>query len=74
MTKSFKTTNNDNSILEWKSGGLSNETLKSPNINLEPEINLYDTRILITFDRGCLKQDESFFTHKGIVTFHIVYQ
>ena len=53
---------------------MSNEIIKPSNINLVASIVCYDTRILLKFNRSCLKQDEVTFTTIPLVNFYIVYQ
>ena len=62
----------------WKSKGLSNESLKPPTTSdnsLTTILNYYDgTKIKVSFDRSCLKQDKFTFNHGKIVNIYIVYK
>ena len=61
---------------EWKSRGLSNETVKSiamSNHSLNPKLSYYDSKIKVRFAESCLKQPVSC-THVTIVNIYIVYR
>ena len=53
MIEYFKTTNNDSTLLEWKSKAFPNKIIKPPNIILAPSIVFHDARILVKFNRSC---------------------
>ena len=65
-------------VSSWKSKGLSNESLKPPTTfdnSLTPILDYYDgSKIKISFDRGCLKQDKVTFNHGKIVNICILYE
>ena len=55
-------------VSSWKSKGLSNESLT-------PILDYYDgSKIKVSFDRGCLKQDKVTFNHGKIVNICILYE
>ena len=62
---------NGNHIYYWKSKGLPDEIISSIKISdyrISPYLSYYDTnKIIVKFDRGCLKQDPGFLFHGGIV-------
>ena len=64
-------------VSEWKSRGLSNESIKaistSDNI-LNPTLSYYDTKIRVKFTGGYLKQLKISYTHRKIVSIYIVYE
>ena len=53
-------------VSEWKSKGLSNESIKA--------ISTSDTKIRVEFTGGCLKQPKISYTHKKVVNIYIVYE
>ena len=65
-------------VSSWKSKGLSNESLKPPTTfdnSLTPILDYYDgSKIKVSFDRGCLKQDKVTFNHGKIVNICILYE
>ena len=66
----FKTVTNTNYVLEWKSNGLSAESIKPPTTSdnsLTPQLSYYDYNIRITFTGSCLKQSKITYTHKKSV-------
>ena len=64
-------------ISEWKSKGLSHESIKpttTSNNSLSPIIDYYGTKIKLKFSGSCLKQSNRFtYTHKVIVSIYIAY-
>ena len=57
-------------VSEWKSKGLSNETIKAistSDIRLNPTISYYGTKIRVKFTGGCLKQPNILYTHRKVV-------
>ena len=65
------------SVLSWKSKGLSNESIKLPttsNNSLSPRLNYYGTKIRVQFTKSCFKQPNHSFTHMKIVNIYIVYE
>ena len=65
-------------VSSWKSKGLSNESLKPPTTfdnSRTPILDYYDgSKIKVSFDRGCLKQDKVTFNHGKIVNICILYE
>ena len=64
-------------ILQWKSKGLSDESIKSPSAPhnfLNPSLNHLGTKTRVRFSGSCLKQDKITYTHRKIVNIHIVYE
>ena len=64
-------------VSEWKSKGLSNETIKAistSDIRLNPTISYYGTKIRVKFTGGCLKQWKISYTHRKVVNIYIVYE
>ena len=53
-------------VSEWKSKGLSNESIKA--------ISTSDTRIRVEFTGGCLKEPKILYTHRKVVNIYIVYE
>ena len=74
----FKRVSNiNNHILEWKSKGLSNESIKplSTSTNmLNPSLNYVGCKLRVEFKESCLKQDNNIFTHGKTVNIYIVYK
>ena len=64
-------------VSEWKSRGLSNESIKaistSDNI-LNPTLSYYDTKIRVKFTGGYLKQPKISYTHGKVVNIYIAYE
>ena len=61
ISRYFKIIANTKFISSWKSKGQSNETITSYatyDNSLTPFINLYDARIRLKFNKGCLKQSK----------------
>ena len=64
-------------ISEWKSKGLSNESIKAISTSdnsLNPTLSYYDTKIRVKFTGGCLKQPKISYTHGKVVNIYIVYE
>ena len=64
-------------VSEWKSKGLSNESIKAistSDIRLNPTISYYGTKIRVKFTGGCLKQWKISYTHRKVVNIYIVYE
>ena len=80
MGKYFKlnsVVNSADSVLSWKSKGISNESIKPPTTSdnsLTPELNYYGTKTRVKFTRSCLKQSDHIYTHKKVVNIYIVYE
>ena len=78
MFRYFKKIRNTDYVLEWKSKGLSAESIKSasaPNNILDPSLGYLGSKIRIKFDGSCLKQGKITFNHKkSIVNLYIVYE
>ena len=54
-------------VIEWKSKGLVDEIIKPPDIRPAP------TRMYLTFNGDCLKQDKFYYTPDNIINIYIVY-
>ena len=66
-----------NYIYIWKSKGLSGERINSItpfNYSITPELSHYGTKTRVKFNRSCLKQDKSMYSHGTIVNICIVYE
>ena len=77
MYRYFKRVVNSDYILEWKSKGLSDESIKSPSSPqnfVNPSLNFLGTNIRVSFNGSCLKQDKTTYTHVEIVNSYIVYK
>ena len=64
-------------VSEWKSKGLSNESIKaisSSNNSLNPKLSYYDTKIRVKLTGGCLKQPRISYSHRKVVKIYIVYE
>ena len=64
-------------VSEWKSKGLSSESIKeisAPDNSLNPALNYSDTKIRVKFTGGCLKQSKISYTLVKIVNIYIVYE
>ena len=70
--------NNTNTILSWRSKGLSVNAIKPPstsNNSLAPTLNYYyPSKIRVKFTGSCLKQDRVIFNHGKVVNIYIVYE
>ena len=77
MYRYFKTVINSNYILELKSKGLSDESIKShsePHNFRNYSLNYFGTKIRVWLNGSCLKQDNITYTHGKIVKIYIVYE
>ena len=78
MYRYFKVIANAKNISEWKSKGLSDESIKPPSTSdtsLSPLINYLDNKVRLKFNEGCLKQQNKLtYTHGTIVNIFIVYE
>ena len=75
--KAFSITQYIEYVSEWKSKGLSNESIKAistSNNSLNPTLSYYDTKIRVKFTGGCLKQPKISYTHGKVVNIYIVYE
>ena len=64
-------------VSEWKSKGLSNESIKAISTSdnsLNPTLIYYGTKIKVKFNGGCLKQQKSSYTHRKVVNIYILYE
>ena len=70
--------NNTNTILSWRSKGLSVNAIKPPstsNNSLAPTLNYYyPSKIRVKFTGSSLKQDKIIFNHGKVVNIYIVYE
>ena len=74
MSKHFKVANNRNCVPEWKSKGISDESIKPPATTdkfLNPLL-VYDNRFKLKFNGSCLRQDKITYDHEKIVNIYIV--
>ena len=77
MYKYFKPNNSTDNISEWKSKGLSNESIKTPSTStnfLNPLLDYVSTKISIKFGGSCSKQDKATYNYGKIVNIYIVYE
>ena len=75
--KYIKTDANTKYISEWKSKGLSDESIKpflTSNNSLTPLIDYYDYYIRLKFNGSILRQPKVSYTHGKIVNIYIVYE
>ena len=64
-------------IIAWKSKGLSNEIIKPPtlaNYSLSPKLKRHNSKMRVEFKRSCLNQDKVTFTPSKVVNLLIVYE
>ena len=64
-------------VLEWKSKGLSNESIRVISMSdnsLNPTLSYYDTEIRVKFTGDCLKQPNIPYTHGKVVNIYISYE
>ena len=77
MQRYFKVITDTEYVSEWKSRGLSDETIKSiatSDNSLNPKLSYYDSKIKVRFAGSCLKQPKFTYTHGTIVNIYIVYE
>ena len=70
MQRYFKVITDTEYVSEWKSRGLSDETIKSiatSDNSLNPKLSYYDCKIKVRFTGSCLKQPRFTYTHGTIV-------
>ena len=70
MYRYFKTINSVDNISEWKSKGLSNESINIPstsNSSLNPLLDYVNAKIRVKFRGSCLKQDKAILNSRTIV-------
>ena len=68
---------NTKDISEWKSKGLSDESIKHPTTSdnsLSPLIDHFGNKTRLKFNESCLKQNELTYTYRTIVNIYIVYE
>ena len=64
-------------VSEWKSKGLSNESIKAISTSdnrLNPTLSYYSTKIRLRFTGGCLKQPKISYIHRKVVDIYIIYE
>ena len=64
-------------VLEWKSKGLFDESIKSPSAPsnfLDLSLNYFGTKIRVKFSGSSLKQDKITYIHGKIANIYIVYE
>ena len=77
MYRYFKLIPNKKYISEWKSKGLSDESIKPPTASdnsLSPLIDCLGNKTRLKFNGSCLKQNKLTYTHRIIVNIYIVYE
>ena len=75
--KAFSITQYPEYVSEWKSKGLSNESImviSTSDNSLNPTLSYHNTRITVKFTGCCLKQTKFSYTHRKIVNIYIVYE
>ena len=75
--KAFPITQYLEHVSEYKSKGLSNESIKTISTSdnsLNPTLCYYGTKIRVKFTGGYLKQSKIWYTHGKIVNIYIVYE
>ena len=75
--KAFSITQYPEYVSEWKSKGLSNESImviSASDNSLNPTLSYHNTRITVKFTGCCLKQTKFSYTHRKIVNIYIVYE
>ena len=66
---------NPDSLVEWKSKGLSNENIKVPRtgtIFLGPLLDYLGNKTRLKYIGGCLKQDKVTYNHGKIVSIYLL--
>ena len=64
-------------VSEWKSKGLSNESIKAISTSdnrLNPTLSYYDTKTRVQFTGSCSKFSKISYTHGKVVNIYIVYE
>ena len=77
MHRYFKPIANTKHIAEWKSKGLSDESIKpltTSSNSLAPLISCYGYKIKLKFNGSILRQPKGTYTHKKAVNIYIVYE
>ena len=75
--KAFSITQYIEYVSEWKSKGLSSESIKAISTSdnsLNPTLSYYNTKIRVKFTGGCLKQPKISYTHGKVVNIYTVYE
>ena len=65
------------SLVEWKSKGLCNESIKLPQTGsnfIDPLLDYLSNKIRLKFSGNCLKQDKVTYNHRNVVNIYIVYE
>ena len=73
----FEKIGNTDHVLEWKSKGLSDESIKVPATSddiLNHSLNYVGTKLRVEFKESCLKSDKISFNHGKIINIYIVYK
>ena len=73
----FKLIANTRFTSELRSKGLSDKSIKTPNIsddNLTPIIDYFGAKLRLKFNGSCLKQNKLSYTHITIVNIYTVYE
>ena len=77
MYRYFKLVVNSDYVIEFKSKGMSDESIKSPfsphNFS-DPSLNYLGTKTRVRFSGNHLKQDKIIYIHGGMVNIYIVYE
>ena len=77
MHKYIKIIANTKLISEWKSKGLSEESIKpfpASNNSITPLIDYYDYNIRVIFNGSILRQPKVSYTHGKVVNIYIIYE
>ena len=75
--KGFSITQYLEYVSEWKSKGLSSESIKAiftSDNSLNPTLSYYDAKIRVKFTGSCLKQSKTSYTHGKVVNIYIAYE
>ena len=73
MCKYLKRIGNTELISEWKSKGLSGESIKPSDNTLAPTLKYTGKSMYEKFNESCLKQNKITFNHGKTVKIYIVY-
>ena len=72
--KCFKKIGSTDNISQWKSKGLYNEIIKTPENVLAQKLKHTGKRMYVKLNGSSLKQDKTTFNHGKIVNIYIVYE
>ena len=77
INKYFQGINNSEYVLEWKSKGVSDKSIKppsAPNDFIDSSLGYFGDKIRVKFSGSCLKQNTITYNHGNIVNIYIVYE